>query len=188
MKSFIATVARDGDTVSVLAPHLGFFVANVKAGDILASGTHIGDLVVVGVKSPVFCPDMAPARVTAAPSSTRRGVAWHGILLEARDLSQAAEQGVSSLSKTDDDGFEPLKAPMEGQFYRSSSPDVPAFSLEGDVVKPGDTIGLIEVMKFFYPIVFQGREPMRIVRFDAADARPIEAGAVIVWFKPVDAP
>jgi acetyl-CoA carboxylase biotin carboxyl carrier protein len=188
MKSFTASVARDGDTVSVLAPHTGFFVTSVRPGDLVTTGTHVGDLLVVGVKCPVFCPEMAPARVTAAPSSTRRGVAWHGILLEARELSQGVEQGGSTPGETAQDEFESFKAPMEGQFYRSSSPDVPAFFLEGDVVKPGDTIGLIEVMKFFYPIVFQGREPMRIVRFDAADARPIEAGAVIVWLKAVEAP
>jgi len=188
MKSFIATVVRDGDNVSVLAPHPGFFVANVRVGDVIFTGTHIGDLIVVGVKSPVFCAETTPARVTAAPSATRRGVAWHGVLLEARELSQGAEQGTRNSGDIDHSGFEPFRAPMGGQFYRSSSPDVPAFFAEGDVVKPGDTIGLIEVMKFFYPIVFQGKEPMRVVRFDAADARPIEAGAVIVWFQPVDAP
>lgn len=187
MKSFIATVARDGETVSVLAPHPGFFVANVRPGDIVGTGTHVGDLVVVGVKSPVFCPEMEPARVTAAPASTRRGVAWHGTLLQARDFSQGAEQGVKATGDSDQNGFEPLNAPMEGQFYRSSSADLPAFFAEGDVVKPGDTVGLIEVMKFFYPIVFHGGQPMRIVQFVAPDARPIEAGAVIVWLKPVDA-
>lgn len=188
MKSSTATVERDGETVTVLAPHVGFFICSVKPGDVISTGTHIGDLIVVGVKSPVVCPEMAPARVTTAPSSNRRGVAWHGLLLEANELSMGAEQGGRASSDVAHDGLEAFKAQMEGQFYRSSSPEVPAFAREGDVVKPGDTIGLIEVMKFFYPIVYLGKSSMRIVRFEAADARPIEAGAVIVWLAPIEAP
>lgn len=42
-----------------------------------------------------------------------------------------------------------ITAPIVGMFYHSPSPDEPPFVQEGDVVKTGDTLGIIEVMKVF---------------------------------------
>ena len=44
-------------------------------------------------------------------------------------------------------------APIPGIFYRSPSPGEPSFKLDGDTVAAGDTIGLIEVMKTFNPVI-----------------------------------
>lgn len=43
-------------------------------------------------------------------------------------------------------------SPVPGVFYRKPSPDQDVYVKEGQVVKAGDTIGLIEVMKNFYEI------------------------------------
>ena len=43
-------------------------------------------------------------------------------------------------------------APLTGVFYRSSSPDVPAFVETGDRVKPGDVLCILEAMKLFNEI------------------------------------
>jgi acetyl-CoA carboxylase biotin carboxyl carrier protein len=43
-------------------------------------------------------------------------------------------------------------SPVPGVFYRKPSPDQPEFVVEGQAVKAGDTIGLIEIMKNFYEI------------------------------------
>lgn len=42
-----------------------------------------------------------------------------------------------------------ITAPLTGIFYRSGSPQAPAFVQVGTVVSPGDVIGLIEAMKLF---------------------------------------
>ncbi|MFN3703278.1 acetyl-CoA carboxylase biotin carboxyl carrier protein [Thermomonas sp.] len=44
------------------------------------------------------------------------------------------------------------RAPMVGTFYASPAPDKPAFVTVGQVVKAGDTLGIIEAMKMFNPI------------------------------------
>jgi len=44
-------------------------------------------------------------------------------------------------------------APIPGIFYRSPSPGEPPFKVDGDTVAAGDTIGLIEVMKTFNPVI-----------------------------------
>lgn len=65
-------------------------------------------------------------------------------------------------------------APIPGTFYRKPSPDQPSFKSEGDAVAVGDTVGLIEVMKTFTPIVAE--EAGRIVTFLVADEDPVMAG------------
>ncbi|GIN90559.1 acetyl-CoA carboxylase biotin carboxyl carrier protein subunit [Siminovitchia terrae] len=43
-------------------------------------------------------------------------------------------------------------SPIPGVFYRKPSPDQDVFVNEGDSVKAGDVIGLVEVMKNYYEI------------------------------------
>ncbi|ADD07569.1 putative biotin carboxyl carrier protein (plasmid) [Natrialba magadii ATCC 43099] len=47
---------------------------------------------------------------------------------------------------------ETINSPMPGVFYRQPDPDDPPFVEPGDEVEPGDTIGLVEVMKNFNEI------------------------------------
>ena len=46
-----------------------------------------------------------------------------------------------------------VSAAIPGIFYRRAAPDAPAFKSNGDKVTVGDTLGIIEVMKTFSPIV-----------------------------------
>jgi acetyl-CoA carboxylase biotin carboxyl carrier protein len=45
-----------------------------------------------------------------------------------------------------------IRAPMVGTFYASRTPGAPPFITEGQVIKVGDPIGIIEAMKMFNPI------------------------------------
>lgn len=45
-----------------------------------------------------------------------------------------------------------VKSPMMGIFYRAATPSSPPFAKEGDAVKAGDVICLIEAMKVFNDI------------------------------------
>lgn len=45
-----------------------------------------------------------------------------------------------------------MRSPMVGTFYRSASPSAPAFVEEGQTVKEGDTLCIIEAMKMMNQI------------------------------------
>ena len=45
-----------------------------------------------------------------------------------------------------------VRAPMSGVFYRSSSPDKPAYVEVGDQVKKKQILGLLETMKVFQKV------------------------------------
>jgi len=76
------------------------------------------------------------------------------------------------------DGLHRVVAPMLGIFFRSPSVGAPPFVQEGDEVEAGDTVGLIEVMKLFSPVVAGCAG--RVVRIEAADAMLVEHGQTLV--------
>ncbi|WP_028926869.1 acetyl-CoA carboxylase [Pseudonocardia acaciae] len=43
-------------------------------------------------------------------------------------------------------------SPIPGVFYRRPDPDSPEYVKAGQKVGPDDTVGLVEVMKTFYPV------------------------------------
>lgn len=45
-----------------------------------------------------------------------------------------------------------IHTPIPGVFYRQPAPDKEPYVTEGDTVKTGDVIALVEVMKNFYEI------------------------------------
>ena len=61
---------------------------------------------------------------------------------------------------------------MIGTFYRSSSPDKPAFVNVGDTISEGDTICIIEAMKLFNEI--ESEISGTIIKVLVDDATPIE--------------
>ena len=67
-----------------------------------------------------------------------------------------------------------IKAPLPGTFYRRSNPDAEVFVSEGDCVRSGDVIGLVEIMKTFHEI--QADDEGVIERFLVENEAEVEAG------------
>jgi acetyl-CoA carboxylase biotin carboxyl carrier protein len=65
-----------------------------------------------------------------------------------------------------------IKSPMIGTFYRSPNPDSPAFVEEGDLIKPGQTVCIIEAMKLFNEI--EAEISGTIVKILVDNATPVE--------------
>ncbi len=76
-----------------------------------------------------------------------------------------------------------ITAPMDGLLYLSPSPDEPPFVTVGDEIKPGQTIGLIEVMKSFYPFKFSGKTTAHITSINVKTATPVQAGEKVFEWK-----
>jgi len=65
-----------------------------------------------------------------------------------------------------------IKSPMIGTFYRSASPDKPAFVEVGDTIKEGTTVCIVEAMKLFNEI--DSEISGKIVKVLVDDNSPIE--------------
>lgn len=66
-----------------------------------------------------------------------------------------------------------ILAPLPGIFYRRPSPDEPPFVEEGDSISAGDTIGLVEVMKSFFPV--DATVGGKLAKFLVADGDAVDA-------------
>ncbi len=75
-----------------------------------------------------------------------------------------------------------IKSPMVGTFYRSPSPDKPAFVKIGDVVGVGDTVCMVEAMKLFNEI--ESEVTGKIVKVLIDDATPVEYDQVLFLVEP----
>lgn len=65
-----------------------------------------------------------------------------------------------------------IKSPMIGTFYRSPNPESAPFISEGDIIKPGQTICIVEAMKLFNEI--ESEVSGKVVKVIANDSSPIE--------------
>jgi acetyl-CoA carboxylase biotin carboxyl carrier protein len=99
-------------------------------------------------------PSPAPLSLPATSSSS-----------PAEDKAKAAPEPAASNLVT-------IKSPMIGTFYRSPTPDKPAFVNIGDEITPGKVVCIIEAMKLFNEI--ESEIKGKIVKVLADDASPVE--------------
>ncbi len=71
-----------------------------------------------------------------------------------------------------DDNTVAIKAPLVGTFYQSSKPDSPPFISEGDLIKTGQIICIIEAMKIFNEI--ESEISGKVVKLLVKDGTPVE--------------
>ncbi|MFV9505196.1 MAG: acetyl-CoA carboxylase biotin carboxyl carrier protein [Oscillochloridaceae bacterium umkhey_bin13] len=76
-----------------------------------------------------------------------------------------------------------VTAPMVGTFYSSPSPKDPPFVQEGDEVRAGDSIGIIEAMKMMNEI--ESDIVGRVARILVKNGQPVEYGQALMVIEPL---
>jgi acetyl-CoA carboxylase biotin carboxyl carrier protein len=74
-----------------------------------------------------------------------------------------------------------VTSPFVGTFYRSPSPDAPPFAEVGSVVRPGQTLCIIEAMKLMNEI--EAEVSGTIVEVYAQNGKPVEFGQKLFRIK-----
>ena len=148
----------DGDTSELLAPSVGVFAPAVVKGEIVSAGQVAGTIDVLGVLRDLTVPDGVAGRVTtcAGGRRSRAPVEYGDALLTISTASMGHVAEASPAVRADTRGALSFVAPMSGRFYSRPSPNEPPFVAAGDIVQRGQTIGLLEVMKTFNRLVYQG--------------------------------
>jgi acetyl-CoA carboxylase biotin carboxyl carrier protein len=75
-----------------------------------------------------------------------------------------------------------VEAPMVGTFYRASAPDAAPFVHEGDIVKEGQVLCIIEAMKLMNEI--EAKVAGRIAKILVENGQPVEYGQPIFLVEP----
>lgn len=79
-------------------------------------------------------------------------------------------------------GLVSIVAPMVGTFYRAAKPDAPPFVKEGDEVRAGETVCVLEAMKLFNEITSEVTG--RIARVLVENGAPVEYGQPLFLVDP----
>ena len=75
-----------------------------------------------------------------------------------------------------------VEAPMVGTFYRASAPEAAPYVQEGDVVKDGQVLCIIEAMKLMNEI--EAKVAGRIARVLVDNGQPVEFGQPLFLIDP----
>jgi acetyl-CoA carboxylase biotin carboxyl carrier protein len=75
-----------------------------------------------------------------------------------------------------------IEAPMVGTFYRAPSPDAPPFVRDGDRVKKGQVVCIIEAMKLMNEI--ESKVAGRLVKVLVENTQPVEYGQPLFLLEP----
>ena len=75
-----------------------------------------------------------------------------------------------------------IEAPMVGTFYRAASPEAAPLVSEGDTIKEGQTLCIIEAMKLMNEI--ESKVAGRIVKILVENVQPVEFGQPLFLVEP----
>src|SRR5205085_4768693 len=117
-------------------------------------------IVLVGAQHQIVHAAAAPARASAASASSA-------------NVNAAADEAPS-------DSVD-VTCPFVGTFYRAPSPDAPSFVEVGSVVRPGQTLCIVEAMKLMNEI--EAEVSGTVVEVYAQNGKPVEFGAKLFRIK-----
>lgn len=114
-----------------------------------------------------------PAAMMAAPQP---------VSFEKAPTAKSSDSGKSS-KKNDEDKYVKVLSPFVGTFYRSPSPEADAYVQEGQMVRKGETLCIIEAMKLMNEI--ECETSGKIVSIVAENGQPVEYGEPLFLIEPV---
>jgi acetyl-CoA carboxylase biotin carboxyl carrier protein len=96
----------------------------------------------------------------------------------AREPHPAKE---ASAQAAEEEGMTAITSPMVGTFYRSPSPESPAYVEVGDKVAPGKVVCIIEAMKLFNEI--ESEISGTVAKVLVENGQPVEYGQKLMLIK-----
>lgn len=169
----------------LVAPSVGVFTPAVIEGELVSSGQVVGTLDVLGVLRELSVPEGVSGRVTrcAGGGRARVPVQYGDALLAISTASTGELVAATPAAVAGTEGAPSFVAPMSGRFYIRPSPTEAPFVSVGDTVQRGQTVGLLEVMKTFNRLVYQGDELLKeakVVKIVPNEGDDVVRGDVIL--------
>ncbi|MFV2112521.1 biotin/lipoyl-containing protein [Micromonospora sp. LOL_025] len=160
--------ARDAEPASGVTAEAGHGVDAVLAG-LRRHARHL----VTELAGPL-------RRVRLRNGDTVLEVEWHAA--PAGAAPAAASPGVPPPVAPQSDRYA-VRSPIVGTFYRAPEPGAAPFVAPGDLVRPGQVVGIVEAMKLMNEVTAD--RGGRVVEVLAADGHPVEYDQPLVALDPV---
>lgn len=98
--------------------------------------------------------------------------------IEAPAIKKQPEKTPAAEKPAVVDNAKTVVSPMTGTFYRAPSPDSQPFIKEGDVIKAGQTICIVEAMKMMNEI--KSDKAGKVIKILIENGKPVEKGAALI--------
>ena len=162
--SLTAIAEFSGSQYTVLSPTVGNYTAMPQPGAYLPGGSFVGRLKILNTFYDLCLPgDISGLVVTDSAKDFIFPVEYGQELFrlnQDKRFLEAGEQTVQLIAKAEANAESEagcvIIAFTPGIFYAKPGPDAPPFVTLGQEIKKGKALGLIEVMKTFNYIIFQG--------------------------------
>jgi biotin carboxyl carrier protein len=171
-----------------MAPGVGWWSDLPPQGALLGPGSVIGLLSQLNQSFRIVLPKGAAGGIAVEMPHKRALAVEYGQLLfrltPVSEISMAGEAAGSSAGGNEvAAGSGAIVSPTDGVFYRKPGPDAPPFIEVGSRIKPGQPIGLVEVMKTFNQILYEGpgcTAEAEVLEIRCEDAQEVSAGQILV--------
>jgi len=104
------------------------------------------------------------------------------VVAAAPVVASVERPSAASATETESPSGVTIEAPMVGTFYRASSPTADPYVSEGDLVKEGQILCIIEAMKLMNEI--ESKVAGRVVKIFVENAHPVEFGQPLFLIDP----
>lgn len=152
----------------ISSPSVGSYLSPPKNGSILNNNGYAGTLRIHNTFYDLYIPEEVCGKIIIDKERDKIIPVGYGqelfrITLKEDLIKSAISQKNNKTESTEDLTKEPeegfiIKAFTPGIFYQKPSPEAPPYITENQKIEKGKVLGLIEVMKTFNQIVFQGIE------------------------------
>jgi len=96
----------------------------------------------------------------------------------APEAARPAASAPEPIGREGENGFFYIRASTVGTFYRAPEPGARPFVAEGDEVRPGQQLGILEAMKMMLPVAAD--RAGRVAEFLVENATPVEFDAPLI--------
>jgi len=191
-RSLLVRVDREGEAgPRLLSPAVGWWSGGPSPGAIVGPGSEVGRLRSLNRQYVLIVPDGVTGRVVRVDGAGSLAVGFDQLLFQVEELSQDDGVGGQRSSSRMAAGASGLPAgacavtsPTDGVFYRRASPEAPPFVEVGSRIRTGQAIGLVEVMKTFNQIVYEGPpalpEEAEVLELRCEDGAEVAAGQILL--------
>jgi len=181
---------QDNAGPRLLSPGVGWWSGGPCVGAIVGPGSQVGRLRSLNRRFVLIVPDGVSGRVVV-DGARSLAVGFDQVLFRLEELSQDEGVGGKQSPVGRADGSSDLPAgmcavtsPTDGVFYRGPSPEATPFVEVGSRVRTGQAIGLVEVMKTFNQIVYEGPpalpEEATVLELRCDDGAEVAAGQILL--------
>lgn len=165
---------NDNKYITICSSNVGKINIKIREKENIKKGTIIGDIEIIKKRYLLVIDQDISGKVISRIKNEKHYVEYGDPLfilsLNTETLKKKENKKITG---------ENIISHIDGMFYRRPSPKDEDFIKEGSIIKKGDTLGLIEVMKCFYPLYYNGEKEKKVKKIINKNASTVKEGEIL---------